>query len=252
MGVPGEGPPDRCPHRGPRTAQGPGELARSAGVRQGSLAADSPRHRHVRRRFLRSRGDLPQPRRADQDRRPRDGRRDRSTRADAPRRDRPAAARGPPGPPRTALVRRGPAIRRSRGRSKEGFDPASHALVVSVDDAASFMKVLDDLAGRANQYLRDREKTNEGPAAGGRKADPPMLSLEKLPAPSRGYRLTSPAHLVFWLNEDVQPTILVGKSHVSLAINPERTGRSPGARAGRPRPMAADRRADQGVRVLAQ
>ncbi len=84
------------------------------------------------------------------------------------------------------------------------------------------MKVLDDLASRANQYLRDREKTNDGPARGGREADPPMLALEKLPAPSRGYRLTSPAHLVFWLNDDVQPTVLVGKSHVALAINPER------------------------------
>ena len=49
-----------------------------------------------------------------------------------------------------------------------------------------------------------------------------MLALERLPGAAPGYRLTSPSRLVFWLNDDVQPTILVGKSYVALAVNAER------------------------------
>ncbi|MCA1685577.1 MAG: hypothetical protein LC745_06245, partial [Planctomycetia bacterium] len=50
--------------------------------------------------------------------------------------------------------------------------------------------------------------------------DLPALSLERLPAPDRGFRLTSPAKLVPWLNETCEPTILLGKSALIVAANP--------------------------------
>jgi hypothetical protein len=102
------------------------------------------------------------------------------------------------------------------------FDPADYALVVSLRDADGFQKVLGTLASRANQYLRDREKPNGPNNPENPKPDPPMLALDRLPAPDRGYRLTSPSRLVYWLSDDVQPTILVGESYAAIAINPER------------------------------
>ncbi len=108
------------------------------------------------------------------------------------------------------------------GDRKAELDPGEYVLVASLKDADGFAKSLDTLAAKANQYFRDRERTNDDPAPGGRQADPPMLALERLPAPHRGYRLTSPSRLVFWLNEDVQPTILVGKGYIAFAVNAER------------------------------
>jgi hypothetical protein len=108
------------------------------------------------------------------------------------------------------------------GDRKAEFDPGEYVLVASLKDADGFAKSLDTLAVKANQYFRDRERTNDDPAPGRPQADPPMLALERLPAPHRGYRLTSPSRLVFWLNEDVQPTILVGKAYAAIAVNAER------------------------------
>ena len=52
---------------------------------------------------------------------------------------------------------------------------------------------------------------------------PTRLSFAgKAQAPDRGYQLTSPARLVPWLNDNLKPTILVGKSSVALASNLER------------------------------
>lgn len=108
------------------------------------------------------------------------------------------------------------------GGGKAEVDPSEFVLVASLKDADGFAKVLDTLALRANQFLRDREKIDGGQAKAGHPADPPMLALERLPAPHRGYRLTSPSRLVFWLNQDVQPTILVGNSYLAVAVNAER------------------------------
>jgi hypothetical protein len=94
--------------------------------------------------------------------------------------------------------------------------------VGTLKDADGFARVLDTLATRANDYLRQRESPQGPPAAAGGIADEPALAVERLPAPARGYRLVSPSRMVFWLNEQVQPTILVGGSSFALAIHPDR------------------------------
>ncbi len=109
-----------------------------------------------------------------------------------------------------------------QGGGKAEVDPTEYVLVASLQDADGFSKVLDTLAARANQYLRDREKPADGQARDARQPDPPSLAVERLPGTHRGYRLTSPSRLVFWLNDEIQPTILVGKSYVAFAVNAER------------------------------
>jgi hypothetical protein len=112
------------------------------------------------------------------------------------------------------------------GGGKGELDPTDYALVVSLRDPDGFRKVLDTLATRANQYLRDREKADDPAAPANKTPGPPMLALERLPAPDRGYRLTSPSRLVYWLDDHVQPTILVGESYAALAIDLERARRA--------------------------
>ncbi len=97
-----------------------------------------------------------------------------------------------------------------------------YALVVSVDDIKAFAKVLESAASGVNHYLRDLEKPNDPAAAKPDTPDLPVLTLERLPAPDRGYRLTSPSQLVFWLDDNLQPTLLIGKSHIALASNLDR------------------------------
>ena len=100
-------------------------------------------------------------------------------------------------------------------------DPRDHdrqyaeILIVGIDDADAFGKILDSLAAKANEALRTLD---EGPD----KAEPPILLLERLPRGERGYQLTSPAGLIFWLDDEMRPTVLIGKSHVVFATNPAR------------------------------
>ena len=96
-----------------------------------------------------------------------------------------------------------------------GNDPATAApvLILGVDDADALGKTLDTLATRGNAFFRTIEGL--GPDA----ADPPSIALEKLPAPERGYRLTSPSGLAYWLRL-CEPTIALGKSSIALAANP--------------------------------
>ena len=101
-------------------------------------------------------------------------------------------------------------------REKTELDVTDYALLASVDDSAAVLKMLDGFAARVNQYFRDAYKV-----PGRNEDDLPILSLERLPAPDRGYQLTSPTRLVLWLN-DARPTILVGKSFVSCAASLER------------------------------
>jgi hypothetical protein len=101
-------------------------------------------------------------------------------------------------------------------REKTEPDVTDYALLASVDDSSAVLKVLDAFAARVNQYFRDAYKV-----PGRNEDDLPILSLERLPAPDRGYQLTSPTRLVLWLN-DARPTILVGKSFVSCAASLER------------------------------
>ncbi|MHB1559659.1 MAG: hypothetical protein ACYC61_19600, partial [Isosphaeraceae bacterium] len=113
-----------------------------------------------------------------------------------------------------------PALSAERN-DKDELDPWDYVLVADLKDAGAFAKTLDTLAARASDYLREREQPKGAAAAAGQ-ANLPAVALERLPAPHRGYRLTSPSQIVFWLNDEVQPTILVGRSHVAFASNPER------------------------------
>jgi hypothetical protein len=107
------------------------------------------------------------------------------------------------------------------GRDEDELDPTEFALLAGVRDPEAFAKVLDSIASRVNQYFRDAEKRNDK-QQGNRDVDPPVLALEPLKAPDRGYQLTSPARLVPWLGNEVRPTILVGKSFIAYASNLER------------------------------
>jgi hypothetical protein len=114
-----------------------------------------------------------------------------------------------------------PSLNPNRGEGAE-VDPTDFALLAGVDDAEAFLKVLDSIATRLNQYLLDLEKEGAGNPQGKKEAGPPILAMKRLPAPDRGYQLTSPAQLVPWLDDDVKPTILVGKSIVAVASNLDR------------------------------
>jgi hypothetical protein len=122
----------------------------------------------------------------------------------------------------TWSVFRLPSLDRKRGDDAE-FDPAEYALLAGVHDAGACGKVLDSIASRVNQYLRDSDNGDNKDQQVKKEADLPILALTRLPAPDRGYQLTSPARLVPWLELDgIRPTILVGKSFVACASNLER------------------------------
>ena len=99
--------------------------------------------------------------------------------------------------------------------AKPGLEVDDYGLLARVDDPAAFYKVLDGVASRVNRYFREAYKV-----ADSKDEDPPILAIERLPAPDRGFQLTSPAKLVWWLSED-RPTILIGKSFVSCALGLE-------------------------------
>ncbi|SIO19674.1 hypothetical protein SAMN05444166_2936 [Singulisphaera sp. GP187] len=105
-------------------------------------------------------------------------------------------------------------------RQEDKSDPQTPILLVEVDDAKAFAKVLDALATRINAFLCPPENRKDGKSADGL---PAVLALEPLPAPDRGYRLTTPAGIVSWLGEGQQPTIQVGESYVAFAANPDLT-----------------------------
>lgn len=88
--------------------------------------------------------------------------------------------------------------------------PTVPTVLAGATDASSFAGALDRAASRINEDFREL-------AEGG---DPPALALERLPAPARGYRLTSPAGSAAWLTDAIRPTILVGKSSVAIAASP--------------------------------
>ncbi|MGC8639800.1 MAG: hypothetical protein ACP5XB_08005 [Isosphaeraceae bacterium] len=111
----------------------------------------------------------------------------------------------------------------AQGQPQAGtkIDPAEYALVAGIDNPDAFGVVLDGIVSQVKLYLylADLDKKDAKGQPGNQKADPPMLALEKLKAPDRGYQLTSPARLVPWLGDHLKPTILVGKSHVAIAAN---------------------------------
>jgi hypothetical protein len=101
-------------------------------------------------------------------------------------------------------------------REKGKSDAPMPTLLVEVDDAKAFGKVIDSLARRLNAQFRTAREGDKGKPAD----DLPTFALERLPAPERGYRLTSPAGIIPWLGEGQQPTLLVGESYVAFAANP--------------------------------
>ncbi len=98
----------------------------------------------------------------------------------------------------------GPGDRKSREKS----DPTAYVLLAGVKDAAAFSKVLDTMASFINE--------NEGFPNPDRKP-----FLEKLAAPAVGYRLSRRAAATLELDDEVQPTIMVGNSFIALAATPE-------------------------------
>ena len=85
--------------------------------------------------------------------------------------------------------------------------------LVEYHDAEGLERTLATLVAAINANFRKRT----GIAGDGQ---PLAITLEKLPAPDRGYRLVSPDGQVAWLTADLQPTILVGKTYLVLAANP--------------------------------
>lgn len=101
-------------------------------------------------------------------------------------------------------------------------DPADYVLVCGVDDAGAFGKTLDTVASRFNESLRKLEADDGKGEPVERDTDAPILALERLKAPDRGYQLTSPAALVPWLGAGLRPTVLIGESFIAFASNPEK------------------------------
>jgi hypothetical protein len=84
------------------------------------------------------------------------------------------------------------------------------AVLVEIRDPEGLDKALGTLVSGINGYFRDR-LGDEGGAIG----------FEKLNGPERGYRLVSPAGLASKLSGKTQPTVLIGRSHLAYALNPE-------------------------------
>jgi hypothetical protein len=108
----------------------------------------------------------------------------------------------------------------SPGGANDTVDSAVASVLIGVDDAEAAGKALDALATCINAYFSDikrgEAKGAGKQAAGGR----PAFALEPLPAPDHGYRLTAQAGFISWLTDEVQPTILLGKSFIAVANNP--------------------------------
>jgi hypothetical protein len=98
-------------------------------------------------------------------------------------------------------------------------DHADPVLLATVRDPVAFAKAIDTVAARMNTTFRDREARADD-SNRKKEDDLPLLALERLPAPERGYRLTSPSRLVSWFADwALEPTILVGKTSVALALH---------------------------------
>jgi len=113
-----------------------------------------------------------------------------------------------------------PSMKREGGSRK--VDLTGYAIMSGVDDAGSFGKALDTVASRFNEYLRKLEGGDGGEDPSRKNVDPPVLAMEPLKAPDRGYQLTSPAGLIPWFGGEFRPTVLIGRSCVVFASNPDR------------------------------
>ena len=113
------------------------------------------------------------------------------------------------GPLREALMRHLGPTWTVYNASPDRRDAISPALLVGIDDADAVDKALGNLASTIDGHFRKRLGD-----------DRPAIAIERLPEHDRGYRLTSPGGVVPWLTDELQPTVLVGKSSLAIAANP--------------------------------
>ncbi|MDG3007349.1 hypothetical protein [Paludisphaera mucosa] len=100
-----------------------------------------------------------------------------------------------------------------------GERAAGVTLLMSDRDVAALDQALGTAVARLNAFFREEEF---GPGDLAKPdARPPALALERLPAPDRGYRLTSPSGRIPWITELAQPTILLGEAFAVVAFNPD-------------------------------
>ncbi|MFI5456020.1 MAG: hypothetical protein ACHRXM_11280 [Isosphaerales bacterium] len=109
--------------------------------------------------------------------------------------------------------------REGDGHEPDKAGPASNVLLASVENAEAFTKVLDALAPRVNQYLRGLNAENAANGQGKKGKPSREIGLERLPAPARGYRLTSAGCRALGLDAGVEPVILVDRSLVAVATD---------------------------------
>jgi len=112
--------------------------------------------------------------------------------------------------------------RKADGHEPNKAGPAANVLLAGVDDAEAFAKVLDALAPRVNQYLRDLDAENAANGQDKKGEASREIGLERLPAPARGYRLTAACCRAIGLNAGVEPVILVENSFMAVAANLDR------------------------------
>ena len=130
----------------------------------------------------------------------------------------------------TWCVYASPSVRRD---AEGSADPA---FLIEVQDSERAGKLLDEMVSRANAYFLRQRPDDGGPA----------IAFERLPAPERGYHLVSPAGAVPWLSDQLEPTVLLGKSYFAVAANPALARRSP----TRGEPFRADWRACQNRSIV--
>jgi hypothetical protein len=94
-----------------------------------------------------------------------------------------------------------------------GDDPKGSALpafLVEYHDLDGLEKDLGAMVKGINGYFRTKLQD-----AGD--AQRPAIGLERIAGPERGYRLVSPTGLISKLSDKIEPTILIGRSHLALA-----------------------------------
>jgi hypothetical protein len=124
--------------------------------------------------------------------------------------------------------------------ASDSDDGPPPALLVSIRDREALLRHLDTLADRFNRAFRDAEQ-----AAGGEPLDP-VLKLERLAEPERGFVLTAATALA-WDGEPLEPTLLVGSSHLALALSPAEARQALSAESDREHQWQAGREVTQAL-----
>ncbi len=127
---------------------------------------------------------------------------------------------------------------KSASDAKPGFGPLAMltggaeiprlTLVIDIDDAAAFGRVLDELMIQLNQTLR---AAIPAPAVAAAEGDEPRAKSAKnagagvefkmVPGPTKVYMLSYPSTMSGFLPSHVKPTIRVGPKHVVISVSPD-------------------------------